>query len=723
MYMIHISEKRPEIWAGIECTINRLKSGYIDQLELCGHYEREDDLDAIADLGITKLRYPILWEKHQPVKNIQIDFSWVEKRLLRLRELNIEPIAGLMHHGSGPAFTDLLDPKFPELLAAYAKTVATKFPWINYYTPVNEPLTTARFSGLYGIWYPHKKNDVSYVKMLLNQLKGIVLSIQEIRKINPDVKLVQTEDLGKTYSTKLLDYQARFENHRRWLTFDILCGQFTEEHPLWKYFIRLGISVKTMEFFLENVCSPNIIGVNHYVTSERYLDHHIEKYPVSTHGGNTLHNYADVELARVPYDKPYGFKLLMKELWDRYRLPVAVTEAHLHCSREEQMKWFREIYESSCELKKQGMDVRAVTAWSVLGAYGWNKLLTCENGEYERGTFDVSSGQRRPTAMVNMIKKLVEKGNFSSHVLSGQGWWKCDSRFYFNKNKLIQMDQMQHDGQPILIIGKRGTLGKAFSRICHLRSLKHILLSREDVDICRYEDIENVIQKYNPWAIINAAGYVRVDDAEVEKLKCFRENTTGPEQLAIACRRYGIKFMTYSSDLVFDGKKNAPYVESDPVNPMNVYGKSKANAESIVMNIHPSSLVIRTSAFFGPWDQQNFMYKVLQALDERIKFPAAKNMEVSPTYVPHLVNASLDLLIDEEYGIWHLTNNSGMSWYEFAGMVADMAGYDKKYIVEERNMPTAARPSNSVLHSEKGILMPSLDIALQEYFSETMVLI
>lgn len=721
--MIQISKERPEIWAGIECTINRLKSGYIDQLALSGHYDREDDLDAIADLGITKLRYPILWEKHQPTKNGSIDFTWVEKRLNRLRELNIEPIAGLLHHGSGPAFTDLLDPKFPELLASYAKAVATKFPWIKYYTPVNEPLTTARFSGLYGIWYPHKKNDVSYVKMLLNQLKGIVLSIQEIRKINPDVKLVQTEDLGKTYSTRLLDYQARFENHRRWLTYDILCGQFTEEHPLWKYFIRLGISVKTMDFFLVNVCCPNIIGVNHYVTSERYLDHHIEKYPSSTVGGNTLHQYADVELVRVPYDKPHGFKVLMKELWDRYRLPVAVTEAHLHCSREEQMKWFREIYESSCELKKEGMDLRAVTAWSVLGAYGWNKLLTTENGDYERGTFDVSSGCRRPTAMVNLIKNLVRNGNFSSPILSGEGWWKCDSRFYFNRNKLIHMDQCQHHGQPLIIIGKRGTLGKAFSRICHLRSQKHVLLSREDIDICCYEIIESVIRKYNPWAIINTAGYVKVDDAEREKLKCFRENTTGAEQLAIACRRYGVKLMTFSSDQVFDGMKTTPYIESDPVNPLNIYGESKARAESLVMDMHPGSMVIRTSSFFGPWDQHNFIYKALHAIEERISFPASKNVEVSPTYVPHLVNASLDLLIDDEQGIWHLTNNNGVSWYDFARMAADRAGLDKKYIVEDRNSSIAARPVYSVMQSDKGIMMPALDAAMQEYFEETMVLI
>jgi dTDP-4-dehydrorhamnose reductase len=714
---------RPEIWAGIECTINRLKSGYIDQLALSGHYDREDDIEAIAELGISTLRYPVLWEKHQPLKGQKIDFTWVSSRLNRLKELNIKPIAGLVHHGSGPEFTDLLDPKFPELLAAYAGKVAKEFPWIDMYTPVNEPLTTARFSGMYGLWYPHKKNDVSYVKMLLNQIKAVVLSMKAIRKVNPDAKLVQTEDLGKTYSTKLLEYQAKFENRRRWLTFDILCGKFTNEHPLWEYFERLGISAATMKFFTDNPCPPDLIGVNYYVTSERYLDQNLRNYPKRYRGGNTLHYYADVEAVRVKIDKPLGFKVLMKELWDRYKLPIAVTEAHLHCSREEQMKWFREIYNSSCELKEEGIDVRSVTAWSVLGAYGWNKLLTVHNGDYERGTFDVSSGKRRPTAMAGMIKKLVETGRYTSHFLNGEGWWKSDSRFFSNKNKLPQMDQLLNTSQPIVIIGKRGTLGKAFSRICHLRSLNHVLLSREDVDICSFEAVESIIHKYNPWAIVNAAGYVKVDDAENDKLKCFRENTSGPEQLATACRRYGIQFMTFSSDLVFDGKKNAPYFESDAVSPLNVYGESKANAEAVVSSVHPSSLIIRTSSFFGPWDQHNFVHQALHSLDEGIKFYASKNHIVSPTYVPHLVNAALDLLIDEEHGIWHLTNNEGLSWYDFALACASKAGMDKKYIIPDTRTLPATRPAYSVLQSEKGVLMPSLENAIEEYFSETLVLV
>ena len=310
-----------EIWGGIECTINRVKDRFLDQLYLGGFYGQPEQLDALIALGIKKLRFPILWEKQQQVKNGDINWQWAATCLHKLRRAGVTPIAGLLHHGSGPAFTDLLQRDFPELFAGYAAAVAREFPWLTDYTPVNEPLTTARFSGLYGHWYPHKKNDASFIKMLLNELKATVRAMQEIRKVNPAARLVQTEDLAKTYSTPLLSYQADFENHRRWLTYDILCGKFDHAHPLWNYFMRLGIKEETMQFFLNNPCPPGIIGVNYYVTSERFLDEHISNYPAESVGGNTLHQYADVAAARARIAGAHGLQYLLHELWERYQIP------------------------------------------------------------------------------------------------------------------------------------------------------------------------------------------------------------------------------------------------------------------------------------------------------------------------------------------------------------------------------------------------------------------
>ncbi len=278
---------------------------------------------------------------------------------------------------------------------------------IKYYTPINEPLTTARFSGLYGFWYPHKKNDVSFIRMLLNQLKATVLAMVEIRKVNPGAQFIQTEDLGKTYSTALLSYQAAFENNRRWLTYDILCGKFNETHPLWNYFSRLGIEKETLQFFIDHPCVPDIIGVNHYITSERWLDENIENYPPQFIGGNGIHQYVDVEAVRVHMDELHGIRILLQEIWNRYKIPIAITEVHLHCTREEQLRWFKEVYDTVIKLRNNGVDIIAVTAWALFGSFGWSKLLTCsyDECEYETGAFDISQRLYTSNRFVSVNKK------------------------------------------------------------------------------------------------------------------------------------------------------------------------------------------------------------------------------------------------------------------------------------------------------------------------------
>lgn len=712
-----------EIWGGIECTINRVEAEYYNQLQLSGFYESEELLQHIISLGIKVLRFPVLWEQHQPDQEKEIDWSDTSLQLDLLRENGIEPIAGLIHHGSGPLFTDLLDIHFPEKLASYARKVAEQFPWIRYYTPVNEPLTTARFSGLYGLWYPHRETDADFLQMLINQLKGVVLSMKEIRKINPSAMLVQTEDLGKTYSTPLLAYQAKFENQRRWLTNDLLCGKVTSTHPLYKYLLKHGISLDDLDFFSKNLCIPDILGFNHYVTSERYLDEKLFLYPENLHGGNGIHQYVDTEAVRVPHEHPSGLKNLLTEAWGRYQLPMAMTEVHLHCTREEQMRWFMNIHDDCSALLNEGINIKAITAWSLFGAFGWNKLLTVKEGDYEPGVFDLRTRTGRPTALAKMIRTIIHQEKFHHPLLISKGWWNRDIRFLFGEDKLKEMSytNLNPSQPPVLIIGKTGTLGKAFARLCELRGIHYKLLGRQEFDLSNKQVMDQAIAHYRPWAIINAAGFVRVDDAEVEVSKCFSDNTQGPVQLAISCKEHGIKLVSFSTDLVFDGKKNQPYIETDLTSPLNVYGQSKADKEKLVSEIFPDSLIIRTSSFFGPWDQFNFIHHVLENLSNHNEFLAVDDVLMSPTYVPDLVNFSLDLLIDEESGIWHLSNDGAISWFDLAREAASRAGMNTKLVRPMKLVEMkwkAARPLYSVLKSSKGTYLPSLENALQRYFAE-----
>ena len=154
-----------ELWVGPEATVSRVGDDYGDQLSRTGFADRIDDLDRIASLGASRIRFPLLWERTEQGPGA-FDWRWADARMERLRALGLAPIVGLLHHGSGPRHTSLLDPDFPSKLAAFARAVAERYPWVDAYTPVNEPLTTARFSGLYGVWYPHGHDDIHLVKQL-----------------------------------------------------------------------------------------------------------------------------------------------------------------------------------------------------------------------------------------------------------------------------------------------------------------------------------------------------------------------------------------------------------------------------------------------------------------------------------------------------------------------------------------------------------------------------
>ncbi len=431
--------RNPALWGGIECTINRIGDDFKDQLSYSGHYARAGDLEQICKLGIKTIRYPILWEKHQPEKNHPIDWRWTDQQLAFIRNFGITPIAGLLHHGSGPLFTNLLDPEFPEQLASYAYEVASRYPWLEYYTPVNEPLTTARFSGLYGLWYPHQKTEAAFYRMLMNQLKGTVLAMEAIRSVNPSAKLIQTEDLGKTYSTPLLTYQASFENERRLLTFDIIMGRLTPDHPHYQYMLNAGIRKEEFAFFAEHLSEPAVLGLNYYITSERWLDENLAAYDAATHGGNGRHLYADTEMVRVDGRQPAGLIPLAQEIWERYHIPLAITEVHLHCTREEQLRWFKEIWDDACALVERGIEVRGVTVWAMLGSFDWDSLLTKTGTQYESGVFDIRTvaGELRPTALATLLRQLSGNGVDFHPVLSDRGWWHSNSLTRENRSGIV----------------------------------------------------------------------------------------------------------------------------------------------------------------------------------------------------------------------------------------------------------------------------------------------
>jgi dTDP-4-dehydrorhamnose reductase len=425
---VNSSSDNIEVWGGVECTVNRVGDRYFNQLELSGHQSRETDLDAFAALGLKTLRYPVLWETVAPDSLDKLQWSWADERLTRLRALGIRPIVGLLHHGSGPSYTNLLDPGFPEKLARFAGAVARRYPWIDAYTPVNEPLTTARFSSLYGHWFPHHRDERSLFTALFHQIKGTVLAMRAIREINPTAQLIQTDDLGRTFSTPPLAYQAEFENERRWLTWDLLCGLVRPGHRMQAHFEWLGLSPDDLDFFVANPCPPDVIGLNYYVTSERFLDHRIQHYPPELHGGNGRDIYADDAAVRARIEGIGGITVAIAEAIQRYQRPIALTEVHIGCSIEEQLRWLGEIWESAQEARAAGADVRALTTWALLGSHDWDSLVTQPRGHYEAGVFDVSGGKPEPTLLAETVRRLAQGKRPDHSALKTVGWWRRPCR-------------------------------------------------------------------------------------------------------------------------------------------------------------------------------------------------------------------------------------------------------------------------------------------------------
>ncbi|HEX6162162.1 MAG TPA: dTDP-4-dehydrorhamnose reductase [Vicinamibacterales bacterium] len=684
-----------------------------------GHEHRLDDLERFAGLGLTAIRYPVLWERVAPWSLESPDWSWSDERLQQLSSLGIRPIVGLLHHGSGPAYTSLLDPDFPELLARYARMVAERYPWVTDYTPVNEPLTTARFSGLYGLWYPHRRTNRDFVRALLNQIQGTALAMRAIRDINPAARLIQTEDGGRSYGTWVTRRQVTFENHRRWLTFDLLAGRVTERHPLRKFLIRSGATRQELDALCDNPSPPSVVGINYYLTSDRFLDHRLDRYPAQLHGGNGRIRYADAEAVRVRPRGINGHRALLMETWRRYEIPVALTEVHLACTREEQLRWLYEAWQGARDAAGLGAQVAAITPWALLGSYDWDSLVTLRQDHYEAGAFDVRAPAPRATALVSMIRGLARGERPDHPALARPGWWRRPERFIHHQSRLH--DVPAGETRPILILGANGTLGRAFVKIAADRGLAVATATRAEADITRPNALRAAIERVDPWAVINATGYVRVDDAERDADMCYGVNTIGAANVAAVCKERGIRLVSYSSDLVFGGDRDHPYTEHDSPRPLNVYGASKAEAERRVLNLMPEALVVRTSAFFGPWDTANFVVQTLDAIRQGRRWRAAADMVVSPTYVPDLVNAALDLLLDEECGIWHLSNDGPVSWYEFARSAARACG-ERGDLIEPVTAASlgwpAPRPAYSALASVRGRVMRSTDDALTA-FAET----
>jgi dTDP-4-dehydrorhamnose reductase len=262
-----------------------------------------------------------------------------------------------------------------------------------------------------------------------------------------------------------------------------------------------------------------------------------------------------------------------------------------------------------------------------------------------------------------------------------------------------------------LIIGADGMLGGELFRTF---KEKDICMGStiQELDITDYDRTIETIKRLEPQVVINVAAFTMVDLCEQEKEKAFAVNAQGAKNVAIGCRDIGAKCIYLSTDYVFDGKKNTPYDEDDPPDPISVYGLSKFQGEKYIKEILEDYLIIRSSWLFAQ-EGTNFVNTIIKLSREKKELAMVNDQKGSPTYAKDLSQA-ISLLVEKDLkGIFHITNNGCCTWFEFAQKILDLIGSSMELIpISSSHCGRAARrPPNSVLNCEKlrektGLIMP-----------------
>lgn len=280
--------------------------------------------------------------------------------------------------------------------------------------------------------------------------------------------------------------------------------------------------------------------------------------------------------------------------------------------------------------------------------------------------------------------------------------------------------------QKILLTGVNGQVGHALAKKFHPSQLA--ALSRSELDLSNAEAIRRAVREIKPDLIINPAAYTAVDKAETEPALAHAINAIAPQVLAEEADRAGAKIIHFSTDYVFDGLKNSPYIETDSVNPKSVYGQSKLAGEQAISAVGLPHLIVRTSWVYGPYGR-NFLKSVLRLAQEQSSLNIVADQIGAPTSCQCIADAIFQLVNlwepdnANQTGIYHMTNAGSASWYEFAcDILKEYKHLHKqpeiKFEINQikpistAEYPTlASRPANSKLDNSKlaktfGIVLP-----------------
>ena len=275
----------------------------------------------------------------------------------------------------------------------------------------------------------------------------------------------------------------------------------------------------------------------------------------------------------------------------------------------------------------------------------------------------------------------------------------------------------------IMLVGELGQLGIDL-KIALFELHEVIGFDINSLDITKFNETINTVNSMKPDLIINCAAYTNVDACEENIDLAYKVNAIGARNLAVAALETNSKLLHISTDFVFDGCTDKPYLEFDTPNPLSIYGKSKLAGEDLIRQICPRHYILRSAWLYGK-NGNNFVKTILKLGQEKKKVRVVDDQIGSPTFTKDLISAITEVIKTDAYGTYHVTNDGHCSWYEFTKKIFEYAGLQGIEVLpistEELGRP-AKRPQYSVLRNfmleaQFNYKMRNWEDALKDYFT------
>jgi beta-glucosidase/6-phospho-beta-glucosidase/beta-galactosidase len=347
----------------------------VDEMEKCGHYARwRDDFNLVQELGIRFLRYgPPLYSTHTGPG--QYDWAFSDETFTALRQMNITPLVDLCHFGVPDWIGGFDNPDWPALFAEYAKAFAERFPWVRYYTPVNEIFVAATFSGQLGWWNERAASDRGFVTALGNLCRANTLAMRAILEVRPDAVFIQSESSEYFHAASPnVMAQANILNEKRFLSLDLTYGRPVNA-VMYEYLLDNGMTRDEYHWFLQNqVKASCVLGNDYYITNEHLVheDGHI------TGSGEV-----------------FGYYVISTQYYQRYRLPMMHTETNLS-DADHSWDWLWKQWMNLFRLRGDGVPIIGFTWYSLTDQVDWDTALREDAGRINPvGLCDLDRNIRR----------------------------------------------------------------------------------------------------------------------------------------------------------------------------------------------------------------------------------------------------------------------------------------------------------------------------------------